>query len=295
MGKTLKKAAIAGAVALAFSGTAFAQATLTNGSITAKLDASGNFDSSTGSGAPGLTYNGTEYINWGTFSSWYWLTTDSPASSFLAQFGGNPLGATTTAVGSGIAVSYAVGGLSVLMTTSLTQPNQVGVTVQITNPNTGSDDALVTATGVKWGVGFDPDQDIPGLGTFATTNSITGVGNHAAVTAYSASAMPVTLANSTSAGAFLVKAFIGGDCCSAVSGATALAGGQALGTTIYGDNSISLGYDLGTINNGGTVAFGYTYTFANPVPEPETYAMLLAGLGLMGFVARRRQRKLAAA
>ena len=32
-----------------------------------------------------------------------------------------------------------------------------------------------------------------------------------------------------------------------------------------------------------------------PVPEPETYAMLLAGLGLMGFVARRRQRKIAAA
>lgn len=29
--------------------------------------------------------------------------------------------------------------------------------------------------------------------------------------------------------------------------------------------------------------------FAAPVPEPETYAMLLAGLGLMGFVARRRQ------
>ena len=30
------------------------------------------------------------------------------------------------------------------------------------------------------------------------------------------------------------------------------------------------------------------------IPEPETYAMLLAGLGLMGFVARRRQRNLAA-
>ena len=26
------------------------------------------------------------------------------------------------------------------------------------------------------------------------------------------------------------------------------------------------------------------------IPEPETYAMLLAGLGLMGFVARRRRR-----
>ena len=33
---------------------------------------------------------------------------------------------------------------------------------------------------------------------------------------------------------------------------------------------------------------------ATPVPEPETYMMLLAGLGLMGFVARRRQRDLVA-
>jgi hypothetical protein len=29
------------------------------------------------------------------------------------------------------------------------------------------------------------------------------------------------------------------------------------------------------------------------VPEPETYAMLLAGLGLMGFVARRRKQRAA--
>lgn len=35
---------------------------------------------------------------------------------------------------------------------------------------------------------------------------------------------------------------------------------------------------------------GYT-SFAAPVPEPETYALLLAGLGLMGVVARRKQTK----
>lgn len=34
--------------------------------------------------------------------------------------------------------------------------------------------------------------------------------------------------------------------------------------------------------------------YITPVPEPETYMMLLAGLGLMGFVARRRQKALAA-
>ncbi len=28
----------------------------------------------------------------------------------------------------------------------------------------------------------------------------------------------------------------------------------------------------------------------SPVPEPETYAMLLAGLGLLGFTAKRRKK-----
>lgn len=35
--------------------------------------------------------------------------------------------------------------------------------------------------------------------------------------------------------------------------------------------------------------------FTTPVPEPETYAMLIAGLGLLGFAARRRKQKEAAA
>jgi hypothetical protein len=29
----------------------------------------------------------------------------------------------------------------------------------------------------------------------------------------------------------------------------------------------------------------------NAVPEPETYAMMLAGLGVMGFIARRRKSR----
>ena len=33
------------------------------------------------------------------------------------------------------------------------------------------------------------------------------------------------------------------------------------------------------------------FTPASPVPEPQTYAMLLAGLGLVGFIARRRKNR----
>lgn len=42
-----------------------------------------------------------------------------------------------------------------------------------------------------------------------------------------------------------------------------------------------------------TLADDFTVTAS--VPEPETYAMLLAGLGLMGFMARRRKQQEAVA
>ncbi|MFM9913792.1 MAG: PEP-CTERM sorting domain-containing protein [Methylophilaceae bacterium] len=40
-----------------------------------------------------------------------------------------------------------------------------------------------------------------------------------------------------------------------------------------------------------TVEGGQLMLMAQPVPEPETYAMLLGGLGLMGFAAKRRRNK----
>ncbi len=49
--------------------------------------------------------------------------------------------------------------------------------------------------------------------------------------------------------------------------------------------------DGGTITSGGTLRITNTFAFngtVNPVPEPQTYAMFLAGLGIIGCAVRRK-------
>jgi probable HAF family extracellular repeat protein len=58
------------------------------------------------------------------------------------------------------------------------------------------------------------------------------------------------------------------------------------GTFLYDANGIN---DRGQIIANASDGHSYLLTLA-PVPEPDTYAMLLAGLGLMGFMARRKRK-----
>ncbi len=46
----------------------------------------------------------------------------------------------------------------------------------------------------------------------------------------------------------------------------------------------------GNMMSDGGASFGGAVSMAAPVPEPETYGMLLAGLGVLGFLARRRKQ-----
>ena len=64
-----------------------------------------------------------------------------------------------------------------------------------------------------------------------------------------------------------------------------------LNTLVNLKNGIYLGNATGINDRGQIIANGsdgHAYLLS-PVPEPETYAMLLAGLGLMGFMAHRRK------
>ena len=64
--------------------------------------------------------------------------------------------------------------------------------------------------------------------------------------------------------------------------------GQTL-TGNWGVQWVNNGNQIPKFSNAGLFYRDVQYTAA--VPEPETYAMLLAGLGMMGFMARRRKAK----
>ena len=73
--------------------------------------------------------------------------------------------------------------------------------------------------------------------------------------------------------------------------------------TAYAPNPANLAWNFGTgvgyQNGGGQLNEFYAWAVrpgdvAAPIPEPETYAMLLAGLGLLGVVAKRRRRSFGA-
>ena len=275
------------AIVSAFSISAQAATIGSTAGIKAEILPSGNFDTGASEGGLGLSFLDKEWVNWGTHSSWSWLSSSLTGS--VNTLGSNPLGSTILASdGSSFVLNGFFGGLTFIQTMTLNNLNQLGVTVSMTN-NTGKD-----ITGVNWGVGLDPDVNknyVGPLNTFDTFNTILGQDTDAAVSAFGYG-QTLTLANTTTASAIDIAAYINaGDCCSPVDPAVAGAlPHQVLGFNTNHDDSISLAYDIGTIGVGKTVSFGYSYTMA-AVPEPETYAMLLAGLGLMGFVARRKGKQ----
>jgi len=62
--------------------------------------------------------------------------------------------------------------------------------------------------------------------------------------------------------------------------------------TLTGTNLSAGNYYLqvsGNLTSDNPASFSGSVALAAPVPEPETYGMMLAGLGVLGFLARRRK------
>ncbi|MEO8122855.1 MAG: PEP-CTERM sorting domain-containing protein [Burkholderiales bacterium] len=274
----LKKLAIAAALAAAFSGGAFAATTtVSNGSLMAAIGDNGTFDMSGGPGTPGLSWGGTEFVNIDVPASWFVFNASGTDMTSYSIGPTSAFAGSLTTGGGFAATTAAIGGWSFSQVVLAANPDKLTVTLNITN-NTGA------AVAGMYSVGFDPDQG--GSGSNATVNEILATGGASAVSA-TAAGKTVTLQNDTSASAFSIFPYINvGDCCSAVSPVgTAF---QGVAFTTSADDSINLIYDLGRIANGQTVSIGYSYMFA-PVPEPGTYALLIAGLGAIGFIAKRRK------
>jgi hypothetical protein len=77
-----------------------------------------------------------------------------------------------------------------------------------------------------------------------------------------------------------------------VSSGTSLHSGEMDVWTLSSDNLASGDYYVlvsGNMVSDTSASFGGAVMLA-PVPEPETYGMMLAGLGVLGFLARRRKQ-----
>jgi hypothetical protein len=255
---------------------------ISDGLVSATIANNGQFFSGT---SLGLNFAGTEFVNLGTYASWSWLKAGGVDYHQSEAGGTNDLALTVYNIGvASTTVGFAATPLNVVETLSAVgATNSLSVTVSITNTSGAA------LNNVYWGVGIDPDQNLMSGGGYATINSITGLNGNAAVTAGgTTSPYSVTLMNNTTSGALDIKGFINvGNCCGDVDPLYAYTNGQALGFVNNGDDSISLAYKIGTLAAGQTATLGYNYVFS-PVPEAETYAMMLAGLGLVGFMARRR-------
>ncbi|MGQ0509581.1 MAG: PEP-CTERM sorting domain-containing protein [Betaproteobacteria bacterium] len=78
-------------------------------------------------------------------------------------------------------------------------------------------------------------------------------------------------------------------------GSTRIAYIGDVSTAHFGRFDFVLGFNDSYTGDADFDDFVVGVNFASPVPEPETYAILLAGLGMLGFAARRRKLNAAAA
>jgi hypothetical protein len=198
-----------------------------------------------------------------------------------AQYGYNAFGSTTASMSLAgttyVATSAGTfNGLKISQTITFdTTSNLMHTNVVLTNVSGG------TLHNIAYGVGFDPDQDAYPYGNYNTDNQILSQGVGGSVQATGLGTGYTIKLSSTGGWSADAGVYWPWET-NPYTLATAATGDS------YSDSSIALGYNFGNLAKGKQISIGYDVTII-AVPEPETYAMLLAGLGLVGVAARRRR------
>ena len=270
-------------------------ATLTNASVRAGVSDYGTLGSN-GTTPPGIlydasgtaTYGSNDFLTPGTPFEGFYLTS-SQGNWFSNNDGGDSFGTSSPTQLSATHVSWSAttsGGLTVTNDYQLDTTggrSVIAITTTLLN-NTGSD--LSSLAFLRT---LDPDPDMNNYSSYSTVNTL--VGTDQACGTGSSSGQTICLYDA--AGGFDGTVGISTGPWS-TSPAAFLAGLNAGN----GDNSLGLAYSLGTLVNGESLTLSYGYalggslgvaTIPSAVPEPETWALVMAGLPLLGLSRRRRK------
>lgn len=127
---------------------------------------------------------------------------------------------------------------------------------------------------------------------FSVTGTGTGTGTGSTAGMNSLDAIISSISPSASTGLNITGLSLYNSGGTLVSSGNMLQSGAVDVWTISSSNLAAGNYYLqvsGSMMGTTSAAFGGAVQMAAPVPEPETYGMMLAGLGVLGFLARRRK------
>ncbi len=290
--RTLNQTALAAALALAGATSAFATpVAIQNPSVLAGVSDYGTLGSNGGT-SPGILFDPTASGHYGVND---FLTPGTPFEGFYMTWAGGGIGSNNTGSTSFSATSPTLltptsatwtgsaGGWTVTNMYSLTTVgarSEIAIHTTLTNTS-GSD-----ISGLQFLRTLDPDPDVNAFGSYDTVNTLPS--SNVACGTGSQSGQTICIESTDNDYAHRAG----------ISAPWSTNPGDYLAGTNdgNGDNAIGVAFDIGTVGAGQTVSLDYDYatgatiSVVTPsVPEPENAALLLAGLGIVAGLVRRRR------
>ena len=282
------KTALAGA-SLSLGASAFAApVVIQNGYVKAGVSDYGTLGSNSNN-PPGILFDATGTGNYGVND---FLTPGTPFEGFYIQSSAGTSSANNT--GSTDFTGSAPTSTSATSASWTGTSSLYGITNTYSLATVGGRSAIaihtvlsnlsgVDITGLQFLRTLDPDPDVNAFGSYYTVNSVPDSSTACGTGTSSGQTICITTSSSYSHLAGVSRDWSSDP-------AVYLAGVN----DGNGDYAIGLAFDFGTLAAGGSIAFDYAYAAGatigdvTAVPEPGNIALLLAGLGALGIVRRRR-------